>query len=498
MFFSLFESRGERRMRKIVWVIFVISLVLLPAIISLAAQLNDDVLDKYEPWPVSGKLKLDWVVYPWHTVRFWDCKGFIIDANDTELDLNGHTVMFKSGVAGPGLTGVEVIGKGGVRIKNGTIIDFQYGVWIQDSGGVEVESLNISGSGKNGIWARNSEDVDIGFNKVTASGDVALGIDNCFHVSIRNNKVSDNNREGIYLKESDHNNVNKNLASLNGYYGIYVVDSHDNTFSGNTISDNLPNGGIYMSGADYNVIGNNTLSNNPTGMEIKSSSYNIIYHNNFLGDSVNVECDEASSNVWDAGYGLVEDIGYGGNYWDGYGSTDEFSGKNQDVPGSDGVSDAVYAIDESNQDSYPLMNPLGTMLVDCDIIWPFFDPRGRWEDRTCQAVVFSDSSVADFDFNRAEGELKFNATNGTFCNVIVPRDALDGAFTVTVDGSLSASVLTWDENHHFIHFSMVNGSHEVKIKAETVIRLIGDLNNDGIVNIVDIAIVATYFGNQIG
>jgi hypothetical protein len=72
-------------MRKSVWVIFVISLVLLPVIIPLAAQLSDDVLDKYEPWAVSGKLKLDWVVYPWHTVRFWDCKGFILEANDTEL-----------------------------------------------------------------------------------------------------------------------------------------------------------------------------------------------------------------------------------------------------------------------------------------------------------------------------------------------------------------------------------------------------------------------------
>lgn len=478
--------------------ISIISLVLLPAIIALATQLNDDVLDKYEPWHVSGKLKLDWVVYPWHTVRFWDCRGFIIDANNTELDLNGHTVMFKSGVAGPGLTGVEIIDKGSVIIKNGTIMDFQYGVWIQDSSGVKTESLNISGSGKNGIWARNSENVDISFNNVTASGDVALGIDNCFDISIQDNTVSDNNREGIYLKESYHNIVNKNLASGNGYYGIYVVDSHNNTISGNTVSDNLPNGGIYMSGADYNIISNNTLSNNPKGMEMKSSSNNIIYHNNFIENPINVKCDEASSNVWDAGYGLVEDIGYGGNYWDRYGSTDEFSGKNQDIPGSDGISDTLYTIDENNQDSYPLMNPLGTMLVHCDITWKFFDPQGRWENRTCQAVVFSNSSVTDFDFNKAEGELNFNAANGTFCNVIVPRDALDGAFTVTIDDSLSASILTWDENHHFIHFSMMNGSHEVKIKAETVIRFIGDLNNDGIVNIIDVAIVAKEFGKKIG
>jgi len=496
------RKKGEKRLRKIVLAIFVIALVFSTMIISLAALKltisQDDVCDFYETLEICGKRILTWAEFPCHTLRFWEVPAFIVIRNDTLLDLNGHTVIFKTSVAGEGKTGVEVENKGSVTIRNGTLMDFQYGISVYHSSEVKIEYVNITGSKNDGISATDSERVDIGFNNVSKSGDEGIGIDNCFDVSIHDNTVLDNTGEGIYVKKSDHNIVSRNLVSGNGYYGIYIYNSNNNNISDNTVSDNLPNGGIYMSGADYNNISDNTVSNNPKGMEMKSSFNNTIYHNNFIENPINVGCDEASSNVWDAGYGLVDDIGYGGNYWDEYDSTDEFSGKNQDIPGSDGISDTLYTINENNQDSYPLMNPWDTMLVDYDITWRIFDPRVGWENRTCQAAVFSNSSVTDFDFNRAEGELNFTATNGTFCNVIVPRDALDGAFAVTIDDSLSASILTWDENHYFIYFSMMNGSHEVKIKSETVIRFIGDLNNDGIVNIIDIAIVATEFGKKIG
>ena len=57
--------------------------------------------------------------------------------------------------------------------------------------------------------------------------------------------------------------------------------------------------------------------------------------------------------VWDGGYPT------GGNYWEEYSGTDEFSGPDQDEPDADGIGDTAY-IDEDELvvDRYPLMMPV--------------------------------------------------------------------------------------------------------------------------------------------
>jgi len=82
------------------------------------------------------------------------------------------------------------------------------------------------------------------------------------------------------------------------------------------------------------------------------SSNNSVFHNNFIDNAVQVY-SSASTNVWDNGYPS------GGNYWSDYNGTDLYSGVYQNEPGSDGIGDTPYVIDENNVDNYPLIYPYG-------------------------------------------------------------------------------------------------------------------------------------------
>ncbi len=78
---------------------------------------------------------------------------------------------------------------------------------------------------------------------------------------------------------------------------------------------------------------------------------NFIYHNNFVNNSLNAR--DYAENVWDNGYTS------GGNYWGDFNGSDNFSGLDQNLPGSDGIRDTPYNISggAGTQDRYPLMAP---------------------------------------------------------------------------------------------------------------------------------------------
>ena len=101
---------------------------------------------------------------------------------------------------------------------------------------------------------------------------------------------------------------------------------------------------------------NNIIVDNYLGLMIDSEgNFNCIYHNTF--NNTENAFDAGSENLWDKDYydGFRP---FGGNLWSDYNGNDEFSGPDQNIPGSDGIGDTVYDIDgRDSQDRYPLMKP---------------------------------------------------------------------------------------------------------------------------------------------
>jgi parallel beta-helix repeat protein len=92
----------------------------------------------------------------------------------------------------------------------------------------------------------------------------------------------------------------------------------------------------------------NIISNNVNGIDLYHSGSNIIYHNNFANNSMQVNASAEVTNTWDNGYPN------GGNYWDTYIGIDA---------NGDHIGDTPYFIPGGdNLDRYPLMMPYKVIL----------------------------------------------------------------------------------------------------------------------------------------
>jgi parallel beta-helix repeat protein len=174
--------------------------------------------------------------------------------------------------------------------------------------------------------------------------------------TVKNLKLSNFNI-GIVIMSSDNNLILENIIEDN-FRGLDLTASENNTLSGNYISHNkdgialenmynkiientITNNsdiGIFLNGAGYNDIIGNNITDNSRGILVSICYDNVIFHNNFVNNTIQVETDD-SMNIWDNG----EE----GNYWDDYGGVDN---------SNDGVGDTTYLIDENNKDDYPLIN----------------------------------------------------------------------------------------------------------------------------------------------
>jgi parallel beta-helix repeat protein len=228
--------------------------------------------------------------------------------------------------------------------------------------GIEVSGTlcNITGNhitkNRIGILVK-SQKTRITQNILTNNGH-GISLYSSSKVTVKSNDFAANTY-GISLAARSTNNLilNNSITKCSaGGHAIYLLDSFNNTILGNHLINN-PHG-IWLSKSYSNFIIENIIANNKIlGIELASSSDNKIYHNSFINNTKHTVIDNKSTNTWDNGYPS------GGNHWDDYTYVDEKNGPNQDQPGSDGIWDKPYTINERNSDNYPLVNPYGDISV---------------------------------------------------------------------------------------------------------------------------------------
>jgi parallel beta-helix repeat protein len=229
-----------------------------------------------------------------------DADGIVIQRDNIVLDGAGFTVTGNGSY-----NGTTLAGRSNVTVRNMTIGNFGYGIWLNSS-----------------------------------SNNVLSG-----------NNIADN-WEGIVLNSSINNVLSGNSVTANDECGIAIDRSSNNVLSGNNITSNNGAGLFILSSSSNFLFGNNVTSNNWYGiLLLYSSSNNVIFHNNFANNWNQFYMHPDSENIWDNGYPS------GGNYWSDYSGTDLYHGPYQNETGNDGVGDAPYTIDANNLDNYPLMKP---------------------------------------------------------------------------------------------------------------------------------------------
>jgi parallel beta-helix repeat protein len=324
-----------------------------------------------------------------------------IDSDNIILDGNGH-LMFP----GSGVLGIYLPDRTGVTIKNLTIKEFVDGIDLFEGSANTITNNNVSNN-YNGI-----------------------GLNRSINNIISKNTASSNSYDGILLYSSSGNTLEGNTTSNNGSYGIHLDYSGSNTISGNTSNSNSNYGALLGFYCTNNLITDNTFSNNiKFGFYLYiGSNGNQVYHNNFLGNAIQIGTYGAPDNSFNKEYPI------GGNYWSDYSGVDEKSGPNQDSQGSDGIGDASYTFN-NGQDNYPFMQPNSwgpppppppkswsfVIISDLHIGQPDLDYGGStWDDASSvgndiiSSVINLKKVIEQINSNKDKYNIKFAVVTGDF------------------------------------------------------------------------------------
>jgi parallel beta-helix repeat protein len=181
-----------------------------------------------------------------------DCpnEGIIIGADNITLDLNGHTID-GDGAPVEGCPADEPCDVGIVNTTN--------------EGGRPV-----NGPGHSGVTIKNGtvREFDVGVYGVTIRSN-RLG-----HLTTEKNRF-----HGMLLvRESAHNRIERNTLLDEGFSGIVLDRSDDNRILGNSLS-NTGDAIWLVSGSDHNLIEANAASGGSAGVVLESSNHNLVRGN---------------------------------------------------------------------------------------------------------------------------------------------------------------------------------------------------------------------------
>jgi len=313
----------------------------------------------------------------------------------------------------------------------------------------------------------NQKDCIISPDNLTNIG--YLGIVNSTNICIANFNIT-NNGEGILLaftKNSIIENINIERSSV----GIKCVSSQNNSITQTTLKNNFK--GIELKNSQNNEIRHNTIINNHYAFYLYHSNNNTIYHNNIINNTQQVYASSSINNRWDNGYQ--------GNYWSSYNGTDK---------DHNGIGDTQYIVDKNQTDRYPLIHPYIPDVAITDIIVNStkvyvgqtvtltISVMNKWyETETFNLTIYANyTSIKTFTISNLTSYSKATLTFYWNTSYLTP-----GKYAISAQAEILPGEIEIDDN--------VNTDGIIE-----VLMLDVDFNGDDVVNVLDLRIVAIYFG----
>jgi parallel beta-helix repeat protein len=278
--------------------------------------------------------------------------SIVVERDNIVLDGATYTVQ------GTGIyysKGIDLSTRSNVTIKNTTIKNYGYGIYLYDSLNNHISGNNIGTLNENGIMLINSTGNSISGNNITynlpgagiiffsssnssivgnnitynqygiyfsfgCSGNSISGnkfinnglfVSDSYQTSVENNTV--NGKPLVYLEEASDYTVDDagqvvlvrcenirveglNLSGIDD--GIELWETSNSTISGNNIANSKWYAIRLESSSNYNIIsGNNIGAYNYFGIRLESSSNNSISENNIINNTYGIELDGSLNNI---------------------------------------------------------------------------------------------------------------------------------------------------------------------------------------------------------
>ena len=391
-----------------------------------------------------------------------------------------NNVLMNNSMYGIDSTGFST----GNTFRNNTISDSAYGIELSDTSNSQIV-LNSISHASYGVYAAYSNNNNASANTFSDSSWSIYFVYSNSNV-IGNNRVL-NGSVGIEVLNSQGNSVINNTLSGSSY-GIYLGHCGANTVSGNTVS--AYDWGIELYSSTGSTIKENMIKDNTWGFYVvQSSSGNYIYHNNGVNNVKQVYQDATSgSNAW-----RTPTTPYQGNYWSDY--------KGNDTNG-DGIGDTY--LPWAAVDYYPLMKPWGAKR-DVAIVSVTLSANAVNVGEIVNVTVVAKNlgNIAETFSVTASYENTTYAIVGTIGTQTVtnlqPSTNTTLLFRWNTTGVQTCTYYTIKAQATAVPGETDLGNNVLidgKVKVKTI--LVGDVNGDGVVDIVDLATVGYAYGSRVG
>lgn len=356
--------------------------------------------------------------------------------------------------------GIELSSSNTTFVVGNTVADNSYGIYLEYSSNDTVRENTLLRNSVDGIFPNACHDIVVSSNEVSESAyGVQLYGSNA--ITVLGNSLTDNSY-GIYLAYSGPSNIIENNTVLENDWGVALYGSSGNIFTGNTVS--------------YNTYGVDPVT---------ESNNNLLHHNNFVENIEQAVWNPDCLNTWDDGAQ--------GNYWSDYTGTDS---------NGDGIGDTPYSIDPMNKDWYPLMNPSG-LVHDVAIIDVAPSAAYVYEGKIVNTTIVAENQGTLAETFEVTARYE-NTTFGIFGTI--------GIQTVSDLDSSTTKVLTFDWNttgvQPCVYYTIIaeadavlgelDISDNVLVDGTVKVKLQGDIDDNGVVDVEDLVIVALAWGSYIG
>jgi len=330
-----------------------------------------------------------------HNGNFYSLTGNInatimVQKSGITFNGNGYTLYGNNTPYGAVVSGFFIDGVNAVTIMNTRIINYSYGVFLQNTmynnitsnyfdydsyavglhGNADYNIIanNTMTRGLHGVYTdfgfnnnitiiynniTNLDSGGVGINLLSSAGNIIQGnmmdhnnkginLYQCTNSVVSGNIMAYMDQAGIHLVDSSGNMIIDNKINRTRYgTGIFVQASSDNTISGNDLWFNKEGVGVKYYSTLNTVFGNNMVYNDYGVVLYNHADNNTFYHNNFVNNSAQVFF-QSSDNLYNKWNSTTE-----GNYWSDYTGLDA---------NSNGIGDTPYIINPGNIDYYPLMH----------------------------------------------------------------------------------------------------------------------------------------------
>jgi parallel beta-helix repeat protein len=425
--------------------------------------------------------------------------SLVVERNDIVIDGNGYTLQ------GPGRgRGISLFGRENVTILNAQVKAFDYGIYFDSSSHNSLSRNNITEIGY-GIFLGNSSCNTISGNNITdSSNGIYLGYGFQSGIPSNYNIISGNNIVGyswaIYLDSSSNNDMSGNNIAHGGWGFLLDFSSSYNSISGNNISSN-DYAGLYLGFySNYNIVSGNNIADNNFGIKFSSCYNNSFCHNCFVNNIPQIY--DYSWDLWIPASINTWDNGYEGNYWGDYNGIDS---------NSDGIGDTPFIIYEYNTDHYPLIGPWTETGENVAIL------HGSGVSLTFENVTSGGVTTVDVTDSGPNPPKGFRLeTQPPFYYDIKTRASYNGNITIAAPYNDTELTLVEERNLKLMHWNeasqqwtdittrvdfdknIIYGDTSSLSAFAVMKKLIGDVNTDGEVSILDVVAITSIYGSEKG